>query len=328
MNNRFFDRERLRHTLRTGQLLLMIETALIAACCFQLLSSLNPYYTGLLLFFASLGMLLIFITGVVQKGLTQQKHSVWKLAIAQSALACLTPALPFAVLSLRELFDHKTREEFFGTKTSHSQVAMTTSTKMVLAIFSAMVLLASVLFFQFQKKAVFFDVAFSNPAYNLAPNLSVAELYGLGAECNYEGRTQCSIAAFLEILKKRPGETRALLNLAMAQSHVGEYKASVYNFEKAFQMGAPLVYDAAFHYGKALFGDGKLQRAKSQFAKVIDMEPLQSEAAAQMVLTYIEEKNYTGALKFISAYTKTNPKAIQRFSTLNKRLKRIISRPQ
>lgn len=325
MKSQFFDHDRLQWTLRTGQLLQVVWCAVIAACGYLLFSSMNPYYTGLLLFVDSISMILIFLTSVVQKGLYQQKHKIWKSALIRSLLACCTPAFPFALMSLSELFNKETREQFMGTQTFYSNQKIQVSTKFMVWTLSSMLLLAGFLFLQFQKKAVFFDVAFSNPSYNLAPNLSVPELYSLGAECDYEGRTQCSLAAFLEILKQRPGEARALVNLAMAQSHVGEYKASSYNFEKAFKKGAAPAYESIFHYGKALFGQGKIQEAKLQFDKVIEMRPKESEAAAQMALAYIQEKNYKGALKFINSYTVKNPKAKKRFAILKKRLKKIIT---
>ena len=321
----YFDRDQLVWTIRTIRFLEILGLGLILACCYLMIDSHNPYYTGVLVFSMTATIIAIFLIASVEKGLHLQKHYVWNWARGLSIIALATPALPLAALSLRELFDKSVKEDFMGSRTVYSSSPIPWVSKLAVAVVALLCVVGGSMYFQFSKNSTFFDVAFQKPAFNIAPNQSIGDLYAQGAECNTEGRTQCSIAAFLQILKKRPGDNRALLNLAMAQAHSGEHEFAVYNFKNAFQRGAYRSYDALFHYGRALAGADDPKGAIATFQTVLKMQPELTEAAAKIVLVHIDELEYKKALDFIESFVQKNPKAEKRFATVRKRLRHRLS---
>jgi len=318
-----FDDSQIRWTLRLVRCLQLLLGALIIFCIYRYQSSLNPYFSGTLLFTSILSLIVIFALASVEKGLQFKKHYSWTGARIISVLGLVTPALPLAILSARETFSAKNTQSFLSSKTIYSDQKLGLATRLSVAALCILCVTGGTMYGLFQKNSAFLDVAFQEVSYKLPPNSSAKDLYAIAGECNSYGKSKCAIAAFLQILKQNPGDTKALANLAMAQSHYGQHKLAVSNFERALDKGYR-TYDVYYFYGKSLQKTRYSQMAIDAYQAAIRLNPDLVDAAANIALIMIDQGQFEQALKHIQNYLDTNPAAFERFRAVQENLKQKI----
>ena len=272
-----------------------------------------------MMYLTILSAVTIFALAVVEKGLRFRKDIAWTGGQAMAILGLITPAFPIAILSLKELFSNERKSTYLESSTIHTNTPLSIIPKISVVLLLALTAMGSGMYFYYQKDSTFLDVAYKDVNYSLAPNLSVKELYEIGGDCNTYGETKCSLISFLQILKMKPGDTKALANLAMAQSHYGQHDLATINFQKVLDKGYE-TYDVYFLYGKSLLKSRQTTPALNAFHNALKINPQLIEAAAQVSLILVNQGKFEEALGFIQGYLKANPEAQQRLRAVQDKL--------
>ncbi|MCB0377977.1 MAG: tetratricopeptide repeat protein [Bdellovibrionales bacterium] len=108
--------------------------------------------------------------------------------------------------------------------------------------------------------------------YKVPPHMDKKELKEMGADCNTYGNTQCSLAVFARIVELDSRDFRALANLAIAQSHMGQHKEAISNFQQAIQRGY-VSFDVFQFYGDSLLALGDIKKAKVAYEQALMLNP-------------------------------------------------------
>ena len=277
-----------------------------------------------LIFLCVLILFLMYIVSNVQMALQNKKKQAWGWATLLALLSLPTPLLPFSFLSLRELSHQENKRAYLKdcketpkAERSRMRIALTVS------IFVS-ALYGTYLFWVFlDQQPIFYHVAKGKLEFNVAPHLSIKELYALGAECNTYGNTKCSIAVFAKILEKDPGDKMALANLAMAQTHLGDHTSAIKNYRQAIDMGVT-TYDVYTFYGDSLNELGEKRMALLYYRKAFDLNPQLIDVAKKLGYLLFEMERYQEAFEIIDQFIERHPEAVEELEELHEQLRSQI----
>lgn len=148
---------------------------------------------------------------------------------------------------------------------------------------------------------------------------SVEDWQALGIMCATMKRFSCSERAFTHVLKEKPRNEFALLQLGFAQTKLHKYESAVSHFERLFK-DAPAGYISSAAYAKAMAGLGRTDEAKSWFYKSIRMEPRALDTVDGLLDLLVKKEAYAEALSLIGTINALVPTAKKHFTAKTKAL--------
>lgn len=277
-----------------------------------------------LIFLCVLILFLMYIISNIQMALQNKKKQAWGWATLFALATLPTPLLPFSFLSLRELSNQENKRDYIKScketpKAERSRMRIT----LTVAIFAS-ALYGTYLFWAYlDQQPIFYHVAKGKLEFNVAPHLSIKELYALGAECNTYGNTKCSLAVFAKILEKDPGDKMALANLAMAQTHLGDHSSAVTNYRRAIDMGVA-TYDVYAFYADSLNELGRKKMALLYYRRAFDLNSQLIDVAKKLGYLLFEMERYQEAFEIIDRFIERHPEAVEELEELHEQLRSQI----
>jgi len=134
-------------------------------------------------------------------------------------------------------------------------------------------------------------------------NLKISELKKLALEVEHDGKTECSIQLWKEVVKKRPADGKAAVNLAMRLTEAEHYKEALPYYEHSIKLGVG-AYDAFAWYARTLKYIGKRPEAIIWYYRALSVNPKLSDITAELSeLLVLEDRPYE-ALSLLGSYDK------------------------
>lgn len=263
------------------------------------------------------------------RNLIAKSKWAWNVSIFLNGLGLFGIFLPFAIMSLRELLNEGARTTYMTPVIKEQKpftvmqsinnmydVASTNEVKrlstlwklgygLTLAVAILLMIKSPSLDPQPQAHLPTKKTSVKNCKYEL-DNLSVSQLFEIGARTNTSGDMICSQAIFKKILELDPHNTTALSNLAMALTNLGQHEDALPLYELYFKFGGQAI-DVEFEYGRSLESVQQNEKAIEIYLQILNQNSELIDVAQRAVHLLLLENQTEAATLIVQKFIEKNP---------------------